>query len=45
MKLDWYNGLESELDYVGNLWHFAIRYASVVIDELVIEEHEIWRYE
>lgn len=44
-KLDWFNGLETELDYVCKQWHFAIKYASVVIDELVLEEYEIWRYD
>jgi hypothetical protein len=45
MKLEWFSPLETELDYVARQWHFAIKYASVVIDELVIEETEIWRYE
>ncbi len=44
MNLEWYRGLDTELDYVDCQWHFAIRYASVVIDELVIEEFETWRY-
>ena len=45
MQLEWFQGLNTELDYVDNQWHFVIKFASVVIDELVIEETEIWRYE
>ena len=45
MSLDWYRGLETDLDFVDRQWHFGIRYAGVVIDELVIEEFELWRYE
>lgn len=45
MKLDWFEGLKTDLDYVAKLWHYSITFDSVVIDELVIEEHEIWRYD
>ncbi len=45
MKLEWFQGLTTDLDYVDNQWHYAIMFASVVLDELVIEETEIWRYE
>ena len=43
--LNWFAGLETDLDYVGKQWHFAISYNSVIIDELVLEDGEIWRYQ
>ena len=44
-KLTWFESLNTELDIVAGQCYYVINYAGIVLDEIVIEENEIWRYE